>query len=86
MSKARGLFDEQVRLEKLSRKQDPLERLSVHIDFEFFRKPLEKFIAKDKDIDRSKGGRPSYDAVELRSQVSSIALTCVQDTYSATVL
>jgi IS5 family transposase len=61
MSKARGLFDEQNRLEKLSKKQDPLERLSIHIDFEFFRKPLEKFF--DKDIDRSKGGRPSYDYV-----------------------
>jgi IS5 family transposase len=61
MSKARGLFDEQVRLEKLSKKQDPLERLSTHIDFEFFRKPLEQFF--DKDIDRSKGGRPAYDYV-----------------------
>jgi len=40
MSKARGLFDEQVRLEKLSKKQDPLERLSSHIDFKFFRKRL----------------------------------------------
>lgn len=61
MSKARGLFDEQVRLEKLSNKQDPLQRLSTHIDFEFFRKPLQKFIANDND--RSKGGRPAYDAV-----------------------
>jgi IS5 family transposase len=61
MSKARGLFDEQVRLEKLSKKQDPLERLGAHIDFEFFRKPLEQFF--DKDVDRSKGGRPAYDYV-----------------------
>src|SRR5258705_11286814 len=61
MSKARGLFDEQVRLEKLSKKQDPLERLSAHIDFEFFRRPLEAFF--DKDVDRSKGGRPAYDYV-----------------------
>lgn len=63
MSKSRGLFDEQERLEKLSRKQDPLERLSAHIDFEFFRKPLEAFL--DKDIDRSKGGRPAYDYVMM---------------------
>lgn len=41
MSKARGLFVEQVRLEKLSQKRDPLEQLGNHIDFEFFRKPLE---------------------------------------------
>jgi IS5 family transposase len=59
--KARGLFDEQERLEKLSKKQDPLERLSAHIDFEFFRRPLQEFF--DKDVDRSKGGRPAYDYV-----------------------
>lgn len=58
MSKPRGLFDEQMRLEKLSKKQDPLERLQQHIDFEFFGKPLQEFF--DKDIDRSKGGRPAY--------------------------
>ena len=77
MSKARGLFDEQVRLEKLSKKQDPLERLSSHIDFEIFRKPLEKYF--DKDVDPGKpacpagrGGRPAYDYVELRSQPSGL--------------
>ena len=61
MSKPRGLFDEQIRLEKLSKKQDPLERLSQHIDFEYFRKPLEKALIKDAD--KSKGGRPAYDVV-----------------------
>jgi IS5 family transposase len=61
MSKARGLFDEQIRLEKLSRKQDPLERLSSYIDFEYFRKPLEKALVKKKD--KSQGGRPPYDSV-----------------------
>jgi IS5 family transposase len=61
MSKPRGLFDEQIRLEKLSKKQDPLEQLSRYIDFEFFRKPLEKFF--NKDADPSKGGRPAYDCV-----------------------
>jgi IS5 family transposase len=61
MSKSRGLFDEQVRMEKLSKKQDPLERLSSHIDFEFFRQPLRQFF--DKEVDRSKGGRPAYDYV-----------------------
>jgi IS5 family transposase len=61
MSKSRGLFDEQIRLEKLSKKQDPLEKLSSHIDFEYFRKPLEKVLVKDTD--RSKGGRPPYDVV-----------------------
>jgi IS5 family transposase len=61
MSKSRGLFDEQERLEKLSRKQDPLERLSTHIDFEYFRKPLYKFF--DKNTDSTKGGRPHYDYI-----------------------
>ena len=61
MSKARGLFDEQIRLEKLSKKQDPLERLSAHIDFEYFRKPLAKFFKKQSG--GSKGGRPAYDYI-----------------------
>lgn len=61
MSKTRGLFDEQIRLEKLSKKQDPLERLSSHIDFEYFRKPLEKFFKKQTQ--KSKGGRPAYDCI-----------------------
>lgn len=61
MSKVRGLFDEQIRLEKLSKKQHPLEKLNSHIDFKFFRKPLAKFF--EKEVDRSKGGRPPYDNV-----------------------
>jgi transposase, IS5 family len=61
MSKARGLFDEQIRLEKLSKKQDPLERLSSYIDFEYFRGALEKALVKGGD--KSKGGRPAYDVV-----------------------
>lgn len=61
MSKSRGLFDEQIRLEKLSRKQDPLERLSMYIDFEYFRKPLENSLTRGND--KSKGGRPAYDSV-----------------------
>lgn len=61
MQKSRGLFDEQVRLEKLSKLQDPLERLGSHIDFEFFRKQLESGLLKPSD--KSKGGRPPYDAV-----------------------
>ena len=61
MSKPRGLFDEQNRLEKLTKKQDPLERLSNHIDFEYFRKPLDKFMRKQKDNNTS--GRPPYDSI-----------------------
>lgn len=63
MSKSRGLFDEEIRLEKLSKKQDPLEKLKDHIDFEYFRKPLQK--ALSKNADKSKGGRPAYDVVMM---------------------
>lgn len=66
MSKpARGLFDEQFRLEKISKQNDPLEKLLAHIDFEFFRKPLEDYFRKDKEKDDNKGGRPSYDYVMM---------------------
>ena len=63
MSKVRGLFDEQIRLDKLSKKLDPLEQLSRHVDFEFFRKPLVKALGKTDD--KSKGGRPAYDYLLL---------------------
>lgn len=63
MAKARGLFDEQIRLSKLSVKEDPLEKLASHIDFEYFRRPLQKALAKPKDS--AKGGRPSYDVVMM---------------------
>ena len=63
MSKARGLFDEQIRLDKLSKKQDPLEQLSRHIDFEFFRKPLLKALGKTDD--KNGGDRPGYDYLLL---------------------
>ncbi len=43
----RGLFDEHFRLEKISKQNDPLEKLRAHIDFEFYRKPLEDYFKKD---------------------------------------
>lgn len=61
MSNPRGLFDEQISLEKLSKQKDPLEKLSSYIDFEYFRKPLKQFF--DNQADRSKGGRRPYDYV-----------------------
>jgi len=57
---SRKLFDEEFRLEKISKQKDPLEILNQHIDFELFRKPLEKhFEPYEKDL--TKGGRPPYD-------------------------
>jgi IS5 family transposase len=61
MSKFRGLFDEQFRLEQLSKKNYPLEKLSRHIDFEFFRKTLSVF--RDVDAIFSKVGKLGYDEV-----------------------
>ena len=58
-NKARGLFDEQFRLDKISKQNDPLVKLLRHIDFEMFRKPLEDYFEVGKD--KSVGGRPSFD-------------------------
>jgi IS5 family transposase len=59
-SKAVGFFDEDFRLEKLSKLGDPLERLSKGIDFELFRPVLlDKLHVEPKD----KGGRKPYDYV-----------------------
>ena len=55
-----GLFDMERRLETLSKFGDPLEKLKEVVDFEVFRKE----IGRGLDFsDRSKGGRPPYDAV-----------------------
>lgn len=56
---SRGLFDEQFRLDKLTAQNDPLVKLVKHIDFEFFRKPLESHFQEGKD--QSQGGRPAFD-------------------------
>ena len=56
--KSRGLFDSPFRLEKLTQKYDPLEKLSAHIDFEYFRKTMS--VLRDLELHPSKGGRPSY--------------------------
>ena len=58
-NKTRGLFDEQFRLDKIGKQNDPLIKLQAHIDFEIFRKPLETHFELGKD--RSQGGRPSFD-------------------------
>jgi len=55
-----GLFDTDERLRALSAAGDPLERLAATVDFELFRPELEAALAR---ADRSRGGRPPYDAV-----------------------
>jgi len=55
-----GLFDFDERLAELSAKGDDLERLNAVVDFEMFRSALEAAVPR---ADRSKGGRPPFDAV-----------------------
>ena len=55
-----GFFDADDRLRALSAAGDPLERLRAVVDFELFRPDLEVALTR---ADRSRGGRPPYDAV-----------------------
>lgn len=55
-----GFFDQDIRLSKLSKLGDPLERLKSGIDFEMFRSLLETSLNKEA---KGKGGRPPYDYV-----------------------
>ena len=55
-----GFFDAEERLRWLSASGDPLERLRAVVDFEAFRTELEAALPR---ADRSRGGRPSWDAV-----------------------
>ena len=55
-----GFFDAEERLGALSAAGDPLERLGAVLDFELFRAELEAALPR---ADRSRGGRPPYDAV-----------------------
>lgn len=55
-----GFFDADERLRALSAVGDPLEQLKAVVDFELFRPDLEAALHR---ADRSRGGRPPYDAV-----------------------
>ena len=55
-----GLFDEDIRLNKISKQGDPLEKLKSMIKWESFRKIIEKVF----DIEsKGPGGRPRYDVI-----------------------
>jgi len=58
--KSLGLFDQDFRLEKLTKLGDPLARLNKGVEFEMFRKFLEEHLIKTT---KGKGGRPPYDYV-----------------------
>ncbi len=58
----RGLFDEELRLEKLTKSGDPLVEMNKLIDWEMFRPLLTKVLKKEP---KSPGGRPPYDYVMM---------------------
>lgn len=57
-----GFFDQDIRLTKLSKLGDPLEKLNKGIDFEMFRTILEDGLSKEP---KGPGGRPPYDYVMM---------------------
>ncbi len=55
-----GFFDQDIRLSKLTKLGDPLEKLEKGVDFEIFRIILEEKLSK---LAKGAGGRPPYDYV-----------------------
>jgi len=76
MFKQFGFLDEDIRLEKLSNLGNPLEKLTVAVDFEMFRSLLNDIFGKDKD--KSKGGKPNWDFVLI------FKILILQEMYSIT--
>jgi IS5 family transposase len=72
----RGFFDVDERLAALSAAGDPLERLNAVVDFEVFRLVLDAALSRS---DRSRGGRPPYDAVLMFKVLVLQALYCLSD-------
>ena len=59
----RSFFDEENRMEKISKIGDPLEMLNKVINWEMFRNILNKAVVRKENT--RKGGRPSYDVVMM---------------------
>lgn len=60
MKRERGFFDEEFKLEKISKLGDQLEKLNNVIDWEQFRSILDKAFEKEN---KGVGGRPSFDRI-----------------------
>ena len=60
--KFRGLFDDQFRLEKISKLKDPLEKLNRYIKWEDFRSIIDQAF---RETEPSLGGRPPFDRVMM---------------------
>ena len=57
-----GFWDQDIRLSKLSKLGDPLEKLQKGVNFEMFRALLEESMSKEP---QGSGGRPPYDYVMM---------------------
>jgi transposase len=57
-----GIFDEQFKLERISKLGDPLEKLTRCIDWKIFRSILDKALIKEA---KGPGGRPPYDYIMM---------------------
>jgi transposase, IS5 family len=55
-----GFFDQDIRLSKLTKLGDPLEKLYKNLDFEIFRELLESNLSK---LAKGAGGRRPYDYI-----------------------
>ena len=62
MKKERGFFDEDFKLEKISKLGDPLEKLNKAVNWEQFRSILDEAFEKEA---KGAGGRPSFDRVMM---------------------
>lgn len=60
--KSSGLFDEQFKLERVSKLGDPLEKLNATIDWELFRYTLDKYLVTES---KGPGGRPLFDYIMM---------------------
>jgi len=58
----KGFFDEELRLSRLSKQNDPLEKLNKVVDWEMFRIVIEPIFKKEA---KGKGGRRPYDYILL---------------------
>lgn len=60
--KSSGLFDEQFKLERISKLGDPLEKLEATINWELFRYTLDKHLVTEP---KGPGGRPPFDYIMM---------------------
>lgn len=62
MAQQKGFFDEDFRLEEISKQGDPLRKLDEYINWEMFRPILKKAFRKEV---KGPGGRPPFDYVMM---------------------